>query len=149
MSVSLEILYRPQKVDTTLPRVRAALMSKRDALLLALEAKMKARVPVKTGALRRSIFSKATDTADAVAGMTATSPDVNYASFVEIGTKAHIIRAVNAKALAFQMGGKTVFATQVMHPGTTGQFFVLQTFQDMRQQIIDELEAAAQGAAAE
>lgn len=41
-----------------------------------------------------------------------------YAAYVEGGTKPHKIRPRNAKVLAFQGAGGTVFAREVNHPGT-------------------------------
>ena len=43
-----------------------------------------------------------------------------YAPWVEFGTKPHKIRARNAKVLAFQGAGGTVFRREVNHPGTRG-----------------------------
>lgn len=44
--------------------------------------------------------------------------------FVLDGTRPHIIRARRAKALRFDMGGRTVFAKQVHHPGTRANNFL-------------------------
>lgn len=42
-----------------------------------------------------------------------------HASFIEYGTRAHIIRPRRAKALRFRAkGGGVVFARRVQHPGT-------------------------------
>lgn len=47
------------------------------------------------------------------------NPDnVAVAAFNEFGTRAHIIRAKNRKALRWQQGGQTRFAKSVRHPGT-------------------------------
>ena len=43
---------------------------------------------------------------------------------VNDGTKPHIIRPKNAKALAFKIGGRVVFAKVVHHPGTKAQPFL-------------------------
>lgn len=40
------------------------------------------------------------------------------ANYINDGTKAHIIRAKKAKALAFMAGGRMVFRKMVRHPGT-------------------------------
>jgi hypothetical protein len=47
-----------------------------------------------------------------------------YASFVEEGTKPHVIRARRAKFLRFVAGGQTVFVKSVQHPGTKGTLFL-------------------------
>lgn len=46
------------------------------------------------------------------------------AAFLEYGTKPHVIRARKASALRFVVGGKTVFARKVNHPGTRGFRFL-------------------------
>jgi hypothetical protein len=43
---------------------------------------------------------------------------VSYAPYLEEGTKPHIIRPKTKKALRFKVGGRTVFAAFVNHPGT-------------------------------
>lgn len=44
-------------------------------------------------------------------------PTANYAGFVEFGTKPHIIKIKNARALANRDTGQ-IFGTTVHHPGT-------------------------------
>jgi phage gpG-like protein len=46
--------------------------------------------------------------------------DVPYGAIQEYGgtTRAHLIEAKNAKALAFTVGGRLVFAKRVQHPGS-------------------------------
>jgi hypothetical protein len=46
--------------------------------------------------------------------------DVDYAPFVEYDTRPHEIRARPGGALRFPVGGMTVFAARVQHPGTKG-----------------------------
>lgn len=149
--------YRAQLRLSNLPgKVRAALQVKRTALMLELEGKAKHNAPVGPsnpthtgGQLRRSIFSEATDTATTVEGKVATGADTPYAKYVEFGTAAHDIVPTKAKALAFVMGGKQVFAKIVHHPGTQGQLYMKRAFDDMRQEIVDGLTQAARGAAKE
>lgn len=43
---------------------------------------------------------------------------VSYAPYLEEGTRPHIIRPKRAKALRFKVGGRTVYAKIVHHPGT-------------------------------
>lgn len=50
--------------------------------------------------------------------------DVNYAAAVHNGTKAHDIYPKSASVLAFDVGGQTVFAAFVHHPGTKGVPFL-------------------------
>ncbi|MCD2263672.1 hypothetical protein K3888_13280 [Dietzia aurantiaca] len=76
----------------------------------------KLRAPVDTGQLRNA--HRAEDVR--VVGMTARTAvvaDKNYAAAVHDGSRPHLIRPKNKKSLAFKVGGKTVFAQQVKHPG--------------------------------
>lgn len=52
-----------------------------------------------------------------------------YASEVENGTPPHVIVPKRAKALRFNIGGRTVFATKVNHPGTQPRPFMAQAYQ--------------------
>lgn len=147
--------YRAQVRLESLPaRVRGALQVKRNILTLQLEGKAKGNAPVgpssKThtgGQLRRSIFSQATDTATTIEGKVATGADTPYAKYVELGTAAHDIVPTKAKALAFMLDGKQVFAKSVHHPGTKGQLFMRRAFDDMKAEIIAGFKQAALEAA--
>lgn len=48
----------------------------------------------------------------------------SYASFVEEGTRAHVIRARKASALRFVQNGQVRFAQSVKHPGTKPTHFM-------------------------
>lgn len=50
--------------------------------------------------------------------------NTKYALAVHEGTKPHIIRARKRKALKFDVGGRTVYASSVRHPGTKAQPFL-------------------------
>ncbi|MEU9805427.1 HK97 gp10 family phage protein [Mycobacterium sp. NPDC050853] len=50
--------------------------------------------------------------------------DADYALYVHEGTRPHLIRPRNAKALRFQIGGRTVYAKLVRHPGTKARPFL-------------------------
>jgi hypothetical protein len=95
------------------------------SLALSAVREQKLLVPRKTGNLGRSI---------GIGAVTATSAETkataNYAAFVELGTRPHVIRPRNRKALRFAVGGNArltgsprsgapvVFARKVNHPGT-------------------------------
>src|SRR5688572_22772457 len=49
---------------------------------------------------------------------------VKYAAAVHDGSRPHTIRARKKKALKFQLGGQTVFAKSVKHPGAQGRPFL-------------------------
>ncbi|MFH8577113.1 hypothetical protein [Streptomyces zaomyceticus] len=53
--------------------------------------------------------------------ITCDHPAVRY---VLDGTRPHVIRPRNAKALRFDMGGRIVFAKKVNHPGTRANNFL-------------------------
>jgi HK97 gp10 family phage protein len=117
-------------------KLLAALTKKTTVLRLMIEAKAKGKAPVKTGALRRGIFSDQTATATSVEGRVAESADVKYAKYVEFGTDPHDIVPNKAKALAFVMGGKLTFAKIVHHPGTKGQFYMRNSLREMAPEIV-------------
>ncbi len=82
---------------------------------------MKQKAPVRTGFLKNSIVIRKGKSHVEV------SPTASYAAYVEFGTKPHIIEPANASVLAFEVGGQTVFAKRVQHPGFPGRFFVKST----------------------
>lgn len=109
---------------------------------------------VRTGALRRSIQSDASQSGSEVVGRVFSTGDVKYAGIHEYGgrTKAHIIEPRKAKALAFMVGGRAVFARRVNHPGSTmpERSFLRSSLRDRHVQIVSEIidgiEEVARGA---
>jgi len=104
----------------------AALLAKSQALKDALvgnvrDGKLSGEVLAeKTGLLKNSIDGTAVDTGQGVSASVFVSGDVPYAAIQEYGgdTKAHVIEALNGKALAFGWQGKQAFFTHVNHPGS-------------------------------
>ena len=78
------------------------------------------------------------------------SGDIKYAAIQEFGghTPAHDIVPNKARALAFTVGGRMVFAKVVHHPGSTipQRSYLRSSLADMENQIVLELKAAAVGA---
>lgn len=74
----------------------------------------------RTGKLARSIQQESHTDGDLVIGEVFSAGDVKYAAIHEFGgtTPPHDIVPNKAEALAFVMGGKTVFARVVHHPGS-------------------------------
>lgn len=112
-----------EKLNGMPQRVHDLLVRKINTLALQLEAKVKANLSgevlnVRSGALRRSIFETVEDDTTSVIGKVASSGDVKYAGIHEFGgtIPAHEIVPNKAKALAFIIGGKQVFATRVQIP---------------------------------
>ncbi len=80
-------------------------------------------VSQRSGNLARSVVSQVEDDGtliEGVVGVPEASTAEKYARILHDGgtTRAHIIQAKNAKALAFQMNGQTVFRRLVHHPGS-------------------------------
>lgn len=74
-----------------------------------------------TGALRRSIgtfFTFHGDDLEARVGANPAGATVGYALYHHEGTRPHIIKPKNAKALRFKIGRRTIYAAIVHHPGT-------------------------------
>lgn len=126
-----ELVLRLQNLPAV---VQAVIQAKVTALTLKLEARVKEKLSgqvlnVRSGALRRSIFSKIDAIATAIIGKVSSSGDVKYARIHELGgkTKAHVIEPKGKKALAFggfvgmgQWGlfAKSVIVRKVNHPGS-------------------------------
>lgn len=68
-----------------------------------------------------------------------------HGSFIEEGTKAHIIRPKNKKALRFKGGSKYVFAKEVKHPGTKAKPFMQPAFDKNIPNFIKRLEGVVDG----
>lgn len=67
----------------------------------------------------------------------------SYSSFVEEGTAPHEIRG---NPLAFEVGGETVFARRVQHPGTRSQPFMGPALQKAERVLVREAEIALEKA---
>jgi phage gpG-like protein len=76
--------------------------------------------PVDTGRLRSSIIMEQDDDKNWIIGTS-----VPYAEQIEIGMAPTVIRPKNKKALKFEIGGKTIFAKKVNHPGFKGSHMFL------------------------
>lgn len=93
-------------------------------------ARAKVLAPVDTGRLRASIRVERRSTFGLRQRWTVGS-DVEYAPMVNDGTKPHIIRPRTKKALKFRVGGKTVYAKVVHHPGTRARPFLDRALADV------------------
>ena len=80
------------------------------------ERQVKQDEPFDTGLMvsRTKMTDRATSSGFVVQGVV----DTDYAEMVSGGTRPHVIRPRRARALRFTVGGQTVFATRVNHPGT-------------------------------
>jgi len=107
-------------------RLRAALAEKANALATELQAKIQQKLAgevlnTRSGALARSIVATIEDVSGNVAVSIASNGDVKYAAIHEFGgtIPPHEIVPDKAKALAFAVGGKEVFAARVNLPAVT------------------------------
>lgn len=83
----------------------------------------KVLAPVDTGRLRASIRGEYRRTWTLRPQFTVGS-DVEYAGFVNDGTRPHQIRPRNASVLRFRVGNRWVYARVVNHPGTRPRPFL-------------------------
>ncbi len=74
----------------------------------------------RTGLLKNSIASALESDTDSISASVFVSGDVPYAAIQEYGgdTKAHVIVAVQGRALAFNSQGKQSFFRRINHPGS-------------------------------
>lgn len=129
-----------------------ALTRKTTELRLMLEGLVKRKLSgevlnVRTGDLRRSIFSDQAQTATSVEGRVASSGDVKYARIQEYGgtTSPHDIIPTKGQALAFVMSGKQVFAKVVHHPGSVipARSYMRSSLTEMHPEIVEGYKSAA------
>lgn len=85
--------------------------------------------PVDTGRLRVSGDMRVSRGAGQVVGTV--SFDADYALAVHEGTRPHIIRPRNARALRFRVGGEIVYAKSVRHPGTRARPFLFEALSEI------------------
>jgi phage gpG-like protein len=107
-------------------RLRQALSSKANMLAVALEAKIQQKLSggvlnTRSGALASSIIATVDESSADISVRIGTSGDVKYAAIQEFGgtIPPHEIVPDKAKALAFAIGGKQVFAARVNLPAVT------------------------------
>jgi phage gpG-like protein len=115
-------------------------------LALELEALVKRKLSgdvlrVRTGVLRSSINNRVNQTATGVTASVGTN--VSYAKFHEFGVPHEWeIRPRSARALAFEIGGRTIFAARVIHPPLPERSFLRSALREMEPRIRSKLEAA-------
>ena len=139
------------RLDLLPANIIAAIAAKSAVLAQALADKVKneklsgAVLKPVTGALRDSIFAEIGVVDTSVVATIGSAGDVKYAAIHEFGgkTAAHEILPVKSKALAFMLGGTTVFAKRVMHPGSNipERSYLRSSLAEMMDEIIVELAA--------
>ncbi len=138
--------------------VRQALSSKITMLAAALQAKIQQKLSggvlnARTGALARSIVATIDDTGADIAVRIGPSADIKYAAIHEFGgvIPPHEIVPNKAKALAFAVGGKQVFAKRVNLPAVTmpERSYLRSSLEEMAGEITEGLSDAVIEAARE
>ncbi len=114
MPVEFNVVVRmKKKLEDVISREKLAKFLEESAKFVF--AEVRERAPVRTGKLRGSIALIKVHDLHYVVG----SP-LEYAVYVERGTRPHIIRPKRARALRFVVGGETVFAARVVQPSRGG-----------------------------
>lgn len=150
------LIPRLDKMDQ---RIHANLEKTVENLKDQLVDKVKAKTPVRTGALRASVTGEVHSGSTGVTAEVGANPTGGnskgsrrsfYAIWVEYGARipAHKIVPSVAKVLAFQADGKTVFAKAVMTKPAIlkAQQPVHGAFKEMRKQILSDLRTAVDSA---
>jgi hypothetical protein len=142
-SIEIDARVVIARLNSMPAKLRSALLKRTYALAEKLKSKVQQKLTnqilkIRTGKLSRSIFQQVTNTTNEVADRVYSS-GVPCARIQELGgqTKAHIIEAVNCKALAFNWKGKNVFFARVNHPGSKipAHHYMGQAFDAMKPEI--------------
>ncbi len=99
----------------------------------------------KTGALLQSLYNRSIPGGREIGHDPQRAP---HALFVNMGTKPHIIRPKDKKALRWVMGNRFVFAKSVKHPGYRGDAYILDAAADAMSQFKQIVDKATKDAAA-
>ena len=105
-------------------QVRPLLLRRGARITRRIATEARAKVPVKTGNLGRSIEEEPMRPSGPFRVSGGVIAKAKYAKFVHDGTRPHLITPRRASVLAFQVGGRTVFARSVRHPGTRARPFL-------------------------
>jgi hypothetical protein len=103
---------------------------------------IKQRTPKKTGDTAESWTIHYHKTGDTITWEITPDGKEDIVTFLEFGTKPHIIAPDRGGVLAFEIEGETIFARYVFHPGTKPLGFVRLTQDDLDksvQEIVDKL----------
>ena len=98
----------------------------------------------KSGALFQSVYNRAIPGGREVGHDPQRAP---HALFVNFGTRPHIIRPKEKKALRWVMGNRFIFAKFVRHPGYKGDAYILDAAADAMAQFKQIVDQATKDAA--
>ena len=156
-AVSAEI---SETITTNLPQIGARVL---EALTGAMSANMAREEGVIQGKLSGEVLKIGSGrllgtvavnppavTGDLIEGsVQAGGPEAPWGVFQEYGTDGpYTIEAKVAKVLAFEVGGETVFARRVTHPGLIERSFMRSTQDELREQEAEDYQAAVAAALA-
>jgi phage gpG-like protein len=132
-------------------RLREMLSVKANVLAAALQAKIQQKLSggvlnQKSGALARSIVATVDDSSANVSASVAVAGDIKYAAIHEFGgvIPPHQIVPDKAKALAFAVGGKQMFAARVNLPAIAmpERSYMRSSLAEMADEIAEQLTEA-------
>ena len=125
-------VYLKVKSDEDTKKIHKVLKNSAMAIEANAKRNLSSNGSVQTGHLRHSI-------ANFRRGMTATvhTSNVKYAPMVEYGTKAHIIKAKNKKALYWKGASHPV--KSVRHPGSKAKPYLIPAFESEKDNLIKNL----------
>lgn len=131
--------FTQEAIDALGSRVRSAVDFANRKTAIRIQNEAKKLIPVRTGALRSSFRAQATQNGVELEWR------APYAEVVDIGAPAHTMTAPTSggkKVYKFRIGGRTVFAKKVNHPGQKGQFYSVDVLQLTAQILGEELRIA-------
>jgi phage gpG-like protein len=119
--------FRIDRASVRAASVRAAAQEMQIGARMV-QNRAKILAPVDTGRLRASISKDVNSLSFKVFS------NVEYAGYVNDGTRPHVIRPRHKQALRFRVGGRTVFAKEVHHPGTRAKPYLDRALQEVARQ---------------
>lgn len=105
-------------------QLRGLLVARMESLQRRVANQARQDVPVKTGHLGRSIREGSVRFAGPLVVSGSVEATASYAAAVHEGSRPYVIRPRTANALRFNIGGRTVFAKMVRHPGSKARPFL-------------------------
>lgn len=105
-------------------QTRELLQARMESLQRRIANQARQDVPVKTGHLGRSVREGAVRFVGPLTVAGSVEATASYAAAVHEGSRPYVIRPRNASVLRFEVGGRTVFAKMVRHPGTKARPFL-------------------------
>jgi hypothetical protein len=119
--------FRIDRASVRAASVRAAAQEMQIGARMV-QNRAKILAPVDTGRLRASISKDVNSLSFKVFS------NVEYAGYVNDGTRPHVIRPRHKQALRVRIGGRTVFAKEVHHPGTRAKPYLDRALQEVARQ---------------